>query len=35
MRVNINIILLMKFLINREKYNKEHPEDEIKIEEIF
>ena len=35
MRVNINLILLMKFLINREKYNKEHPEDEIKIEEIF
>ena len=35
MRVNINLILLMKFLINREKYNKEHPEDQIKIEEIF
>jgi len=35
MRPNLNLYLLIQFLVNKEKYNKNHPNDKILIKEIL
>ncbi len=35
LRFNKNLFDLINFILLKERYNKKHPEDKIKFEEIF